>query len=88
MHFLFGTATEDEVEDVREVVRDLASNQGRLIHQLNHFTTIINHTFDEIQANRNRINTITRQLNTMVRDINDKLQNLAACLHRLTMVAG
>lgn len=53
MHFLFG---------VKNMLRKLANNQGRLVHQLNQFTTIVNHTYNKIQANRDQINLLSHKM--------------------------
>ena len=50
LNFLFGTAT-----DVQNIVKGFAESQGEVIQRLNEFTVIVNHTYDEVQANRDQI---------------------------------
>ncbi len=58
---LFGPATESDVSDnMKQMVRELADQQGRIVSHLDKFTTIINHTYDEIQINREHLNLLTR----------------------------
>lgn len=71
MNYLFGVATDDQLDDLRDTIRELASNQQRLVNQFDQFTSVLNHTYDEIQANRHQINLISH-----------KLRQLSAILHR------
>ena len=59
-HFLFGTATSKEVNDVKDTLRELGTNQGRIRHDMVRFASVVNHTFDEMNK--------TRQ---MLKDVND-----------------
>ena len=55
LNFLFGTATDDEIKDVQNIVKGFAESQGEVIQRLNEFIVIVNHTYDEVQANRDQI---------------------------------
>ena len=59
-HFLFGTATAKEVNDVKDTLRELGTNQGRIRHDMVRFASVVNNTFDEMNK--------TRQ---MLKDVND-----------------
>ncbi len=83
--FLFGTATESEIRDIQKVVSSLASNQSRIMHSISQFTTIVNHTYDEIQINRNQLNLITSTLHRMRTSWNDALSSLARQLQLQTI---
>lgn len=78
-------ATDREVNDVQNMVKELANNQGRIVNKLDQFTTIINHTYDEIQANRDHTNQITRNVNAVSRYIKQELQTLQGTVNRLRM---
>ncbi len=78
--FLFGTSTEDEVDDIRRVVSTLAAKQSRLFSVMDQFTTIINHTYDEIQTNRNQINLLSTGLQQLSRNLGDQMTH---ALHRI-----
>ena len=83
LHFLFGTATDDDVEDIQKLVENLAANQSRIFNQMAQFTTIINHTYDKIQANRDRINLITKRMTSALQDIDGQLRGLELKSHTL-----
>lgn len=83
--YLFGTATESEVNDIKKVVNSLAYNQSRIMHQVSQFTTIINHTYDEIQINRNQLNVITTTLHRMRNAWADDLRSLSRQLQIQTI---
>ena len=85
LQFLFGTATDDDLDDVRRMVNSLAANQGRIYTQMAQFTTIVNHTYDEIQWNRNQINLISSKFSRIVQELDNKIRGLAvksAARHR------
>lgn len=84
-HFLFGTATDDDVADVRAMVEKLANNQGRIVHQMSHFTTVINHTYGEIQANRGRLNLITGKVSDLTRKLNSEFRRTFGMLSHLRL---
>lgn len=71
MNYLFGVATGEQVEDLHETIVSLTDNQQRIVNQLDRFTSILNHTYDEIQANRDQINALS-----------EKLQKLAESVHQ------
>ena len=62
LKYLFGTVTEDEVKDIHQSLKNLANNQQKLYHDLVKFSSFINHTYDEIQTNRDAINDLKRQV--------------------------
>ena len=76
LHYLFGTATDDVVADIHQAVEKLAQNQGRLIHQFSDFTTIVNHTYDEIQANRDQLDLLSIALYNLSAVVDDRVRSL------------
>jgi len=70
MHYLFGTATDDQVKGLQETVQQLADSQQRILTQFDQFTSILNHTYDEIQMNRQQIAVL-----------NGKLSQLTVAIH-------
>ena len=55
-HVLFGTATDKSVEECRRMIINTQVNQGKIVHKFNEMTSIVNHTYNEIILNRERIN--------------------------------
>lgn len=76
MSFLFGTATDADLDDVRRLVSKLATNQSRIFNQLAQYTTVINHTYDEIQMNRDQINQIASRMATLMQDVDKRIRGL------------
>ena len=70
MNYLFGTATADQVNGLRETVQELVDSQQRILTRFDQFTSILNHTYDEIQMNREQIALL-----------NGKLSKLAIAVH-------
>ena len=54
--FLFGTASEGDLHDIRNAIKNLNANQQKLTHIISKSLTIINQTRDEVVLNRNRVN--------------------------------
>lgn len=73
-NFLFGTATEGEIADIHTLIHNLKDTQQRIISDISGFTTVINHTYDEIQTNRDHLNSITIRLSSLTYDIQTKVQ--------------
>ena len=82
LHYLFGTATDDEVADIHQAVEKLAQNQGRLIHQFSDFTTIVNHTYDEIQASRDQLDLLSIALYNLSAVVDDRVRSLMECVYQ------
>ena len=79
--FLFGTATEDEVEDIKRLVHTLADDQGHVMTLMDEFTTVVNHTYDEIHASHNRLNAITMSIRSLTNRLRSELSFLHQRLH-------
>ena len=63
--FLFGTATQDQVKDIQNLVQTFAQRQSRMINMVQQFTTVLNHTYDEINTNRHEINMLITSLHNL-----------------------
>lgn len=74
--FLFGTATDDDLRDVHRLVNQLQERQNRLVTVVSEFTTVVNHTYDEIQANRDQLNRIIWHLSALAHAINQRFETL------------
>lgn len=55
MSFLFGTVSDADLTHIQNSVNDLAKNQGRIIHNLEHSITILNLSRVQISENRRAI---------------------------------
>lgn len=82
LNFLFGTATEEEVADVHHLVNQLQVKQERIVTLLSQFSTVINHTYDEIQTNRDQLNRINWHLSALTHDINQRFETLTSGLQQ------
>ena len=80
--FLFGTATDDEVaiENIKYAVYALAESQGCMVTLMKKFTTVVNFTYNEIQANCNQINRLTAHVQSLTAQLNSELSFLHQCL--------
>lgn len=78
MKFLFGSATSRDIDQIRRLVANLTATQQRILTQVEQFTTIINHTYDEIQVNRDQINIISQNLHNLSAWAYDALQGMNA----------
>ena len=76
MNYLFGVATSDQIDDFRDTIRDLSENQKRIVNQLDRFTSVLNHTYDEIQVNRNQINLLTQKLRQLSEVVHHGLSHI------------
>ena len=83
MRFLFGTATDSELKEVKLVLEEMQRNQDTTLLWIDQFTIAINHTYEEAQINRNHINLLIKE----VQGISSELQNgLSGVLRQIRMV--
>ena len=62
---LFGTATTEDIENVKNVLRAMQQTTSTSVHRVNELLVVVNHTNKDIQINRNRINLINRHVQKM-----------------------
>lgn len=74
MNYLFGTATADQLDSIRDTVRVMAERQQRIYNDMQQFTTVLNHTFDEIQINRRHLNALSSRLYKLANIVNTELK--------------
>ena len=82
MKHWFGLATQSDVRGVQQAVQVLQSKQNRLVHLMHQFTTVINHTYDEIQTNRRQINLLTTAHNNLTARTAEELKGIHNTLLR------
>ena len=83
MRFLFGTATDSELKEVKLVLEKMQRNQDTTLLWIDQFTIAINHTYEEVQININHINLLIIE----VQGISSELQNgLSGVLRQIRMV--
>ena len=80
-HFLFGTATSDEVARVQATLRQLGRNQGRIQHDVLNFASVIDHTFNEINKTRQMMREITDYDQRAFKQTNQALQTVQTWLN-------
>ena len=85
MNFLFGTATEDELRDVKDILNEIQKEQGAITQWIDQFTVVINHTYTEIQTNRNHLNKLAAEIEGIATELNS---GLAGLLRQIRIVRG
>ena len=86
---LFGTATVSDVRRIANAVKQSRGQQEKIIHQVNDMLTVVNHSNHEIQANRDRLNSLTRSLTKTALPINiliGKSNNLTEEVNKLKVI--
>lgn len=66
-HHLFGTATDSEIQEVREIMSKMDKNNQAVNHVINELATVINQSQLYIQENRNMINQLTTETRTLIK---------------------
>jgi hypothetical protein len=69
--WLLGLSTEGELNEVRNMVEDTRQKQKEIVHHLNSMTTVLNHTFSEIQKNRKSINKLSKTISEVIPRVNE-----------------
>ena len=76
MKFLFGTATDSEMQEVRVTLDEMRRNQDTTLHWIDQFTVTINHTYAEIQINRDHINLLIKEVKGIFSEVNNGLSGV------------
>jgi hypothetical protein len=79
LSWLFGVATEDDLESIRNNIRVLADNQDRVNHIIEESISAINITRVEVKENRQAI----KDMSGIIRSIGQSLATLGEDLHDL-----
>lgn len=58
LNWLFGVADEDSMDDIRQAINDMNTNQQKIKHVVNQSLTLISDTHEKVMENRGKINTI------------------------------
>jgi hypothetical protein len=69
--WLFGLSTEGDLNEVRHLVDLTRQKQKEIVHHINEMTTVLNHTFKEIQVNRDRIKRVSRAIYAIIPVVNE-----------------
>ena len=77
---LFGTATTEDIKRIGKVLQKSSQQQGKIIHRINDILTVVNHSNDDIQQNRDRLNLVTRHLG----EVSQGLSNLGQSINNLS----
>ena len=83
MQFLFGTATDSELKEVQFVLAAMERNQEATVQWIDHLTVAINHTYTEIQINRDQINALIKEVRGIFTELNN---GLSGVLRQIRMV--
>ena len=96
LKFLFGSATEKDIDEVKHNVVQLRENQKTIIHVIEHSISIINMTRHEVSKNRIAINnliTVQNKLENHLKMITGRIekqlnefQNYAVLYNHITLV--
>ena len=81
--FLFGTATDSEMQEVRVILDEMRRDQDTTLHWIDQFTVTINHTYGEIQINRDHINLLFKEVKGILSELNN---GLSGVLRQIRMV--
>ena len=84
LNYLFGVATDDQIGQIQETIRDMSENQKRIVNYIDQFTSVLNHTYDEIQANRNQINVLNQKLRDLASVMRSDMSTLQTNLDWLS----
>ena len=68
---LFGTATSEDVENIRKVLRNMQHTGASTTYRVNELLLVVNHSNTDIQINRNRLNLVNNQVAKMSAKMED-----------------
>ena len=68
---LFGTATNEDVENIRKILRNMQHTGATTTHRVNELLLVVNHSNTDIQLNRDRLNLVNKQVTKMSAKMED-----------------
>ena len=83
-HFLSGTATSEEIDNVKETLQQIGNNQAKLAHDITRFKSVLNHTYEEIEITRKQLNSSTTTFELYVAVMDKNLRGIAEQVYRWT----
>ena len=75
---MFGTASEGDLDDIRDNLQQLQDNQDKMTHVIEKGLTLLNISRTEISENRNRIN----QISGLLRRVTDEINTIGTRIHQ------
>ena len=84
-HFLFGTATSEEIDNVKDTLQQIGNNQAKLAHDITRFASVLNHTYEEIEITRKQLNSLTTKFELYVFAMDKNLRGNAEQVNRWTL---
>ena len=65
LHSVFGVATDDSIEKLRKLIQQTKKNQDGFQHKVNEMVTTLNHAYDDIRVNRDKLVETVKRVNDM-----------------------
>ena len=62
--------------EVRVIVDEMRRNQDTTLHWIDQFKVAINHTYEEIQINRDHINILIKEVESIFTELNNSLSGV------------
>ena len=83
---MFGTATDADVQEVRDQLRTFGATNSRVVHYVSKLITVVNHTHDQLSENRRHIVTLHKYCNQLSRAIRITATAMNSTKQRLTVL--
>ena len=65
LHSVFGVATDDSIEKLRKLIQQTKKNQDGFQLKVNEMVTSLNHAYDDIRVNRDKLVETVKRVNDM-----------------------
>ena len=65
LHSVFGVATDDSIEKLRKLIQQTKKNQDGFQHKVNEMVTTLNHAYDDIRVNKDKLVETVKRVNDM-----------------------
>ena len=65
LHSVLGVATDDSIEKLRKLIQQTRKNQNGFQHKVNEMTTTLNHAYDDIRVNQDKLIKTVKRVNDM-----------------------
>ena len=83
---MFGTATDADVQEVKNQLRTFGATNSRVVHYVSKLITVVNHTHDQLSENRRHIVTLHKYCNQLSRAIRITATAVNSTKQRLTIL--
>jgi hypothetical protein len=86
LHWLAGVETEESMQQVKDMVKNIRGVQAHVVHKLNDMISVVNNSYSVMQQNRDSLNAVLNYVNKIPQQFDMVFRSISEVEKRLTRV--